>query len=70
MRYFVGDRASWLAAMCAFVLLAAPARSAPALAPWSGGPAPALTLKGIDGRPYSLAAYRGKQGASRPPRPA
>jgi thiol-disulfide isomerase/thioredoxin len=59
MPSFAGHRAGWVAVMCAF-LLAAPARSAPALAPWSGGPAPALALKDVEGRPHSLAAYRGK----------
>jgi cytochrome c biogenesis protein CcmG/thiol:disulfide interchange protein DsbE len=40
--------------------LAAPALAAPALAPWSGGAAPRLSLRDLDGRPHDLAAYKGK----------
>ncbi len=45
----------------ALVLLAAlalPAAAQP-LKPWTGGPAPALELPGVDGRLYRLADYRG-----------
>jgi thiol-disulfide isomerase/thioredoxin len=44
----------------AILVLIAPAMSASTLAPWGGGPAPALALKDIDGRAHDLAAYRGK----------
>jgi peroxiredoxin len=59
MLSFARRRAGWIALLCAFVL-AAPARSAPALAPWTGGVAPALALKDVEGRPHRLADYRGK----------
>ena len=40
--------------------LAPPAAAAPALTPGSGGPAPALGLRDLEGRQFNLAAYRGK----------
>ncbi|HEX2830888.1 MAG TPA: TlpA disulfide reductase family protein [Burkholderiales bacterium] len=48
-----------LTTLCAW-LFAAAVHAAPALAPWGGGPAPALSLKGLDGGSHNLAAYRGK----------
>ena len=54
----------WLRCVCAVVVLApmlvASASAAPALAPWGGGPAPALTLKSLEGGAQNLGAYRGK----------
>jgi thiol-disulfide isomerase/thioredoxin len=44
-------------ATCICIALAMPAS---ALAPWSGGPAPELALKDINGRAHDLMAYRGK----------
>jgi peroxiredoxin len=41
-------------------LLAASVQAAPALAPWNGGPAPALNLRDLDGGAHGLARYRGK----------
>ena len=54
-----GRIGSWLMALGVW-LLAPAAGAAPALQPWGGGPAPALSLKGLEGGAHSLAAYRGK----------
>ena len=41
-------------------VFAAPVLAAPALTPWSGAAAPQLSLRDLEGRPHTLAAYRGK----------
>lgn len=48
------------ALLVCLALIAAPAIAAPALAPWSGAAAPSLSLRDLEGRTHSLAAYRGK----------
>ncbi|MGZ5089900.1 MAG: TlpA family protein disulfide reductase [Burkholderiales bacterium] len=53
-------RIGYIASVLAVVIIVAPAMSAPALAPWGGGPAPGLALKDLEGRAHDLAAYRGK----------
>jgi peroxiredoxin len=58
MRHWVRWIGALLVCTGAFVSSSAPA--ATALSPWGGGPAPALSLKGIDGGAHSLPAYRGK----------
>lgn len=42
------------------ILASVPVHAAPAFTPWGGGPAPALTLKDINGDAHDLARYRGK----------
>jgi len=54
------DRWLGCAVLALFAWLLAPgAHAAPALMPWGGGPAPALSLKAIDGGAHNLGAYRG-----------
>jgi thiol-disulfide isomerase/thioredoxin len=53
-------RTGCIASILVVLISVAPAMSAPALAPWGGGPAPGLALKDLDGRAHDLAAYRGK----------
>jgi thiol-disulfide isomerase/thioredoxin len=53
-------RTGRMAVVLAVLIFVAPAMSAPALAPWGGGPAPSLALKDLEGRAHDLAAYRGK----------
>ena len=57
----MSNRARWMCALlwCGW-MLSGPVQAAPALAPWGGGPAPALSLRGLEGGAYDLAAYRGK----------
>ena len=54
-------RARWIRALLVcFAVTAAPASAAPALTPWGGAAAPALSLRDLEGRTHNLAAYRGK----------
>ena len=58
----VSRRLAWVsrgALLCALALVPFLAAAAE-LKVWSGGPAPALDLMGLDGRPYRLADLRGK----------
>jgi len=57
----VRKRAAWLscgALLCGLALVPFPGAAAE-LKTWSGGPAPALDLAALDGRPYRLADLRG-----------
>ena len=51
----------WMSiAILCLLLLARPSLSAPVLAPWGGGQAPALALKDAEGKTINLADLRGK----------
>jgi thiol-disulfide isomerase/thioredoxin len=50
----------WVCALLACAAALSDAVAAPALTPWSGGAAPALSLKGLEGGAHTLGAYRGK----------
>jgi peroxiredoxin len=55
------NRARWIGALLLYACtLTASVQAAPALVPWSGAAAPALSLRDVDGRVHALKAYRGK----------
>lgn len=61
LTHYVRHRVSWLlcgALLCGLAPVPFPGAAAE-LKTWSGGPAPALDLAALDGRPYRLADLRG-----------